>query len=121
MHLKQHTAWSEGYPTSRLLWKLHGGRQAFKEFRKSADFEPAAGEVAASMKYVLNHYSRIEGRFKKMDVNGLIDEYAQGAADFNDQVIRDVCRNRDLRLITDDRDFSGQGISILTANRRLLG
>lgn len=106
---------------SRLLWKLHDGRRAFKEFRKSAAFEPAAGEVAASMKCVLNHCSRIEDRFEAMDVNGLIDEYAQGAADFNDQIIRDVCRNRDLRLMTDDRDFSGQGISILTANPRLLG
>ena len=73
------------------------------------------------MKRVLSHCSRLESRFDTLDAGDLMDEYAQGGADFNDQVIRNLCRSRNLTLITDDRDFNGQGISILTANRRLLG
>jgi predicted nucleic acid-binding protein len=73
------------------------------------------------MKRVLSHCPRVESYFDTLDADDLMDEYAQGGADFNDQVIRNLCRSRNLKLITDDRDFNGQGISILTATRRLLG
>ena len=59
--------------------------------------------------------------FGALDVKGLFDEYAAGQADFNDQMIRELCRSRNLALVTDDADFGTQGIRVLTANRRLLG
>ena len=106
---------------ARLQWQLKAPDKAFKAFRNSPQFKPVAQEVAGDIKRVLSHCLRIESRFDALDVDGLIDEYAEGGADFNDQVIRNLCRSRNLKLITDDRDFKGQGISILTANRRLLG
>ncbi len=106
---------------TRLKWRLSTDDTDFKKFRNSPDFKTVAREVADSIKRVLNHCSRIESGFETLDVDGLINEYAKGGVDFNDQVIRDLCRGRGLKLITDDRDFDGQGISLLTANRRLLG
>lgn len=93
----------------------------FKEFRNSQDFKPIAQEIADNVKRVLSHCSRIESRFETLDGDGLMNEYAEGGTDFNDQVIRELCNSRGLKLVTDDGDFSGQGISIITANRRLLG
>ena len=87
----------------------------------SPHFKPVAQEIADNTKRVLNHCSRLESRFETLDVDGLMNEYAEGGADFNDQVIRELCNSRSLKLVTDDGDFSGQGISIITANRRLLG
>lgn len=37
-----------------------------------------------------------------------------------DQVIREACKRSGLKLVTDDADFAGEGVTILTANRRLL-
>jgi predicted nuclease of predicted toxin-antitoxin system len=47
-------------------------------------------------------------------------DYESGNADFNDQIIAELCRKKQLTLITDDGDFHGQDIAILTANKRLL-
>ncbi len=57
-------------------------------------------------------------RTKKID--DLLNDYATGSYDFNDQMITDLCKRKGLKLITNDGDFKGQGIPILTANNRLL-
>ena len=106
---------------ARLQWQIRAPDSRFKAFRNGPDFREVAQEIADNVRRVLSHCSRIESHFDTLDADELMDEYAQGGADFNDQVIRNLCRSRNLKLITDDRDFNGQGISILTANRRLLG
>lgn len=106
---------------ARLKWNVMGKPHGtFKNFRKSPDFKTIARDIAADVKQVLKHCSRIENGFAALDIDGLVDEYAAGDADFNDQVLAELCRSRGLTLVTDDGDFSGQGISVVTANRRLL-
>lgn len=106
---------------ARQQQKLIAPDAQFKEFRNSQDFKPIAQEIADNVKRVLSHCSQIESRFETLDGDGLMNEYAKGGTDFNDQVIRELCNSRDLKLVTDDGDFGGQGISIITANKRLLG
>jgi len=43
-----------------------------------------------------------------------------GNSDFNDLVLVELCRSKGFMLVTDDGDFKGKGITVLTANRRLL-
>ena len=50
----------------------------------------------------------------------LLNEFAAGECDFNDQVIIKLCKKEELTLITHDADFRDAGIPILTANHRLL-
>lgn len=105
----------------RLKWNVMGKPPAdFKQFRKSADFKPIARDIAADVRRVLKHCERIENGFEALDIDGLIDEYAAGDSDFNDQVIAALCKKRGLKLVTDDGDFGGHGIPIVTANKRLL-
>ena len=106
---------------SRLKWRQTGPRRQFKDFRNSEEFKQVAREVADSVGRVVGLCSRVESGFGALDVKGLFDEYAAGRADFNDQMIRELCRSRNLTLVTDDGDFGTQGIRVLTANRRLLG
>ena len=106
---------------ARLQWQIRAPGTDFKAYRNSPDFREVAQQIADDAKLVLGHCSRVESRFDTLDTDDLMDEYAQGGADFNDQVIRNLCRSRNLTMITDGRDFKGQGISILTANRRLSG
>ncbi len=106
---------------ARLKWNVMGKPHGdFKRFRKSQDFKPIAQNIASDIKLVLNHCSRVENGFKALDIDGLLAEYARGDADFNDQVIVALCRREDLKLVTDDGDFRGQGISVVTANQGLL-
>ena len=104
----------------RWEWKWNKEDIPFKRFRNSDAFRSIAHEVSVSMKKVLNHCIRTESRFNDMDAGRLLDEFAQGRIDFNDQIIREVCKKSKLKLMTDDRDFANQGIPLLTANKRLL-
>jgi len=106
---------------ARLKWNVRGKPHGnFKQFRKSRDFKPIARDIAADIRRVLHHCSRVENGFETLDIDGLIAEYAEGDSDFNDQVIAALCRRKDLKLVTDDGDFRGQGIPVVTANQRLL-
>jgi predicted nucleic acid-binding protein len=107
---------------ARLKWQLVAPHiKPFKAFRKSPDFKPVARDIADEVKRVMHLCSRIENGFDAFDVDGLIDEYAAGDSDFNDQVIAALCKRKGLKLVTDDGDFSAQGIPVVTANKRLLG
>jgi len=55
-----------------------------------------------------------------LDINGLVEEYSAGDSDFNDQVISALCKRNGFKLVTDDGDFCGQDIPVVTANRHLL-
>ena len=107
---------------ARKKWRLVAPDiKYFKQFRKSSAFNPVAEEIVDNVKRVLNHCSRIESGFEVLGIIDLLDDYAKGHSDFNDQVITDICKQKELQLITHDGDFRGQGIPILTANKYLLG
>ena len=55
-----------------------------------------------------------------LEMNELLDDYAAGGFDFNDQVITELCKRKGLTLITHDGDFKDSGVPILTANKKLL-
>ena len=105
---------------ARIMWRNSIPTMDFKQFRNSRQFKPIAQYIAADAKNVLHHYSPIESGFAMLQMNDLLDDYAVGGFDFNDQVIAELCKNKGLTLITNGGDFRGQGIPILTANRSLL-
>jgi predicted nuclease of predicted toxin-antitoxin system len=59
-------------------------------------------------------------RFNAAEIVSILTEYAGGEADFNDQVLAELCRADNLKLVTHDADFSGSNLTILTANPKLL-
>ncbi|MBM4046892.1 MAG: PIN domain-containing protein [Planctomycetes bacterium] len=105
---------------ARLRHKLLSPRIDFKQFRKSAAFKPIASAIAADLERVLRHCVRMESGFDKLDINAILNEYGKGDSDFNDQVLVDLCKRNDLKLVTHDGDFRGLGITVVTANRHLL-
>lgn len=106
---------------ARLKWKLLSTSSTdFKQFRKSVDFKPVAQDIAADVKRVLQHCTRVASGFESLVIETLIDEYAAGNSDFNDQVLTTLCKRTGLKLVTDDGDFKGLGIPVITANKRLL-
>ena len=92
----------------------------FKDFRNSQGFKPVAKNIVDDVKQIMKHCSRIESDFETLGVDNLLNDYATGDYDFNDQVITEICKNNGFTLITNDGDFKTQEIPILTANAKLL-
>lgn len=92
----------------------------FKDFRKTQDFKLIAQDIAADVKGILHCCTLVESGFKGLDLESLLNDYAEGDSDFNDQVITEICKNNGFTLITNDGDFKTQEIPILTANMHLL-
>ena len=106
---------------ARLEWKFTAPHiNKFKDFRNDPSFKPVAVNIAADVKHVLNHCSRVESCFTTLDMEVLLTDYETGNFDFNDQVITEICKNNGFTLITNDGDFKTQEIPILTANPNLL-
>lgn len=92
----------------------------FTDFRKSPDFADVAEAVAGEVRAVLRNSQRLDIPFSAVDVASAVDRFAAGDRDFNDLVIAETCRARKLTLVTDDAGFKDCGLSVLTANRKLL-
>lgn len=92
----------------------------FKQFRNGPRFRPVAEEIADAVRRILAVCNRMESGFSSVDILAMISRYALGGHDFNDQMIIDLCRRQGLVLVTDDRDFGGSGLTLVTANRKLL-
>ena len=108
---------------ARLKWQLlpkSSKPKYFKQFRRSEDFKPVAQDIAADVKHVLKHCTRVESGFESLAIDTLVDEYAAGDSDFNDQILTNLCKREGLKMVTDDVDFKGRGIPVITANKRLL-
>ena len=92
----------------------------FKQFRQRAAFKPVAQDIAADVKRILRHCTRIGSGFESLDTTAVLDEYAAGNSDFNDQILVALCKKKGLKMVTDETDFKERGIPIITANKRLL-
>jgi len=91
----------------------------FKRFRKSPDFKSVAQDIANNAKRIVRLCKRCD--LPLLSLMDILDEYAQGTADYNDQLIAEICLANDFILVTHDADFSQLNhLSLLTANQRLL-
>jgi len=104
---------------ARIHYSLAKSASSFKAFRKSSAFRPIAHGLAADAKRVLRHCQPVNDPFETLDLAGLLDEFGKGDSDINDQVIVRLCQQHGYQLVTDDSDFSGKGISVITANKKI--
>lgn len=92
----------------------------FKAFRQSPEFALIAKGIAANVKRILQYCTKVESGFDSPDIEALITEYAAGKSDFNDQILTALCKRKGFKLVTDDGDFKGQEVHVVTANTYLL-
>jgi predicted nucleic acid-binding protein len=102
------------------LFKAAGSTINFKEYRQPPDFKPVAKDIESSVRRILKYCQRTESSFSDCDINSLLAKYGEGNSDFNDQLMVELCKSKGFKLITHDRDFKDCGVTVLTANNRLL-
>lgn len=104
-------------------WEHHQSplnSKGFKQFRQSPAFKPVAQDIANNATRIVRQCQRCDASFPALDIEALLCEFEKGNSDFNDQILCEICRRNRFLFVTDDPDFRGSGLTILTANRRLL-
>lgn len=102
-----------------LETKVTNERQ-FKKFRLSKDFQPYSESVRDTCLNIVDDCNFDQFQLSKESVSNVIEESAKGRLDYNDIVIRELCKERGYILVTHDYDFANCGFDIATANRRIL-
>lgn len=95
---------------------LDKNKYDFKRFRSTDEGIQAAQDIESVVKQkILKRFQIIGKLFTELDIAaiGLVN------ADFNDGLIVKTCKEHQCVLVTNDADFSGTDIDILTANSRL--
>ncbi len=95
-------------------------RPKFKAYRNSAAFNVVAKEITQACRRMSSESQYIDTDLSTFDVEELYRKFEGGKADFNDLALSELCTRQNLTLVTDDGDFQGHGLTILTENRRLL-
>lgn len=98
-----------------------GGRpRDFKTYRNSSAFNPIGKGIADACRRILRHATRIDSEFPSLNIDAVLSGYEAGKADFNDCVLVELCVTKGFTFVTDDGDFKGLTLTILTENRNLL-
>ena len=92
----------------------------FKDFRSSTDYPAVAKDVADAVRGILRTCQLVDSGFESIDMEALLADFEEGRRDFNDQILAELCKTKDLTLITHDSDFKGYGITALTANQKMI-
>ena len=93
---------------------------SLKAFRQSSEFSLAIESVRDTCLNILDDCEFVSVDGKHFDVVDIVTRCASDRIDFSDLVIMDYCRKEALVVMTDDADYMGCGLQIITANRKML-
>jgi hypothetical protein len=93
---------------------------SFKSYRQSSEFAPTMEGVRDTCLNMLDDYEfRPVGRIS-CDLPKAVTEFCLGKLDLTDLILSQHCVAEDLYLMTDDIDFYGTGVKLITANKKLI-
>jgi predicted nucleic acid-binding protein len=106
----------------RIEWEVNFKVQypKFKQFRMSVDFGPVSTAAHTFASKILSFCKTHSISVSKVELEKALSDFKSGGIDFNDAIISEVCRQNNIKLMTNDADFQCNGIEILTTNNRLL-
>lgn len=97
-----------------------GSYTTYKGFRKSPDFQKVSSAAKTFVTKILSTCQSHTVAAHELDLNKAVADFESGILDFNDALFVDICKKRNLKLMTNDGDFLHGGIAVLTANQKLI-
>lgn len=93
--------------------------QRKRDFRNSKDYIYAIGQIKPIIRQMLNSFTKLSDNFEELAIDDLTDNIK---IDFNDEYFNYLCNYNDIKLITDDADYSllNSPLEIITANSNIL-
>lgn len=92
----------------------------FKKFRDSGVFEEIAPEIAANLRKIIRFSKICNHEMDDLTLFEVADNFESGKHDFNDLIITEICRDKNLILVTDDGDFNNSNLKLVTVNEKIL-
>jgi predicted nucleic acid-binding protein len=89
----------------------------FKTYRDSADGQMALSNIFDIIQNVIYPIFDVTGR--SYDKSDILSFMTIDRLDFNDRAISLLCKDQDFVLLTNDKDFAGSDLDILSANPNL--
>jgi len=102
----------------RIEHQKINGNQKFKDFRNSEEGKDVLNDIYVIVKNdILTRFNIIGKAFSKQDIEDslIVDEL-----DFVDKATVALCKENNLVILTNDRDFKNVGLDILTGNPYIL-
>ncbi|MBR1235736.1 hypothetical protein [Bradyrhizobium sp. AUGA SZCCT0182] len=93
---------------------------SYKEYRKTREFLPVMESVRDDCLNILDDCEFVAVKGDHYDIAEILNKFCDGSMDFTDMITTKYCASEDVVLMTDDRDFVGCNLEIITANKRLL-
>jgi len=106
----------------RIEWEVNfrSTYPKFKSFRKSPDFSTVVNAASTFAANILAKSTLQPLEPGKLNLAQAIQDFRSGQLDFNDSILVNICKQLNMKLLTNDSDFLTGGIDILTANPKLL-
>jgi predicted nucleic acid-binding protein len=103
------------------LKKAEDPRLTLKEYRSSEDGDNALSTIRDSVDHFLNEVELLSVKECFPDISKVLDEMATGKIDITDSVIANICLDRNILVMSDDRDlFCKSDLGLITANPWML-
>lgn len=101
------------------VWKRNpeNSSATFKhDFRQTEEYKSTLGDVKSQISLILQKSTRIPDDFHAIDIDEIISSMGT-SLDYGDAVIVDLCKRKNYKLVTDDRDMTNSEFSfdIITA------
>lgn len=94
-------------------------RDGRNKIHQSDEYEEWIREACDLSFHIVNDNSRVPDGFDTLDIPMCLSRAEAGGIEFNDVMIAEVCRRDGYVLVTDDADYAGYDIDIVTFNQRL--
>lgn len=106
----------------RLVWNgsYKNEYPVFKDFRRSDEFPHIALGAKRFAEKIIGCCAIHSVPPNALDLGQALSNFSSGSSDFNDEILVDICKKSDFKIMTNDGDFLFGGIEVLTANSRLL-
>lgn len=102
----------------RMEWENKTGKSInFKSFRNSSEGLSVQKDIFDMIEdKILKYFQVIDKQLTTTDIKNML---IVDRLDFNDKIILDVCKARNMILLTNDADFKDTDIDILSANPKI--
>lgn len=92
--------------------------EGYKEFRNSAGYRSVAKDLSIAVKDLLQtpNLIKVDYNFSQINISQIASWLVSQDMDWNDRMIVETCKRNSWVLVTDDGDYLGAGIKVLTGN-----
>lgn len=113
------TVLSEYIHRSLHLRAEHVGWKGQPKIHQRPEYSGWLSGIADEVSFIMEDSIKLDDGFSISDPEAICRGCSSKTINYNDVIIVEMCKQKNLTLVTDDADFSNEPIEIVTRNRKL--